>query len=531
MPNHRILVADGIAAAGISALQETPELDVDVRIGISPEDLLADAGLYHAIIVRSQTKIPAEVLAKADKLKVVGRAGVGVDNIDVEAATARGVIVMNTPAGNTISTAEQAFTLMMSLARRVPQAHASMSAGKWERKKFQGVELYNKTLAILGMGRIGSEFARRAMAFGMRVVAYDPYLSANRARLLRVELVDTVEDAIREADFITMHMPLTPETKHMLDADRLARCKPGVRIINCARGGLVDETALLAALENGQVAGAALDVYESEPPPAEHPLLSHPAVVLTPHLGASTTEAQENVGIEIAANVAKHLADGTVINAVNMPSIDEKTLALVGPYIDLAESLGRMASALAPAQADSFRIEYSGKASEIDTTLVSRAALTGFLRQAFDATSLNYLNAPSQAKKLGIEVIDGKNPNPGEFTDLIEIVVTGGESTTTIAGTFFAGRPRVVKINAYRVECAPHGTILMVENNDTPGIIGTLGSTLADHGVNIANMALARTTAGARAIAVFNLDSPPDEKTLAVLAANKNILSVRLIEI
>ncbi len=530
MSKHRVLVADPIAEAGIAILKEDPSLQVDVRIGIPKDDLVKDAGLYEAIVVRSQTKIGADVLAKAGKLRVVGRAGVGVDNIDVEAATARGVIVMNTPGGNTISTAEHAFTLMMALARHIPQGHASVEGGKWERKKFEGVELYNKTLAVLGMGRIGSEFARRALAFGMRVVAYDPFLSASRANLLRVELAEKLEDALREADFITLHMPATAETHHMLDAGRLALCKKGVRIINCARGGLVDEDALLAALESGQVAGAAMDVYEKEPPP-DHPLLHHPQVVLTPHLGASTAEAQENVGIEIARNIRKHLADGSVINAVNMPSIDEKTLAVVGPYLRMAEALGRLAALLGPAQAESFQVQYSGTVGELDTTLVTRAALTGFLRHAFDAHSLNYLNAPSHAKKLGLQVVDSKNANPGEFTDLIEVRVATDDAQATIAGSFFGGRARVVKINAYHVECTPEGTILMVENNDTPGIIGFIGTTLAAHGVNIADMGLARNKAGATAIAILNLDSVPEEALLGALRANPNILSVRTLTV
>jgi D-3-phosphoglycerate dehydrogenase / 2-oxoglutarate reductase len=282
MSHTRVLVADPIAAAGIAALQEDPNLEVDARPGISREDLLRDAGTYGAIVVRSQTRIDAEVIARADKLRVIGRAGVGVDNIDVDAATARGVIVMNTPGGNTISTAEHAFTLMMAMARHIAHAHASVAAGRWERKKFEGTELCNKTLAVLGMGRIGSEFARRAMAFGMRVVAYDPFLSASRARLMRVDLAESLEDALGEADFITMHMPVTPETRHMLDAASLSRCKPGVRIVNCARGGLIDEAALLAALDDGRVAGVALDVFEAEPPAADHPLLRHPKVTLTP---------------------------------------------------------------------------------------------------------------------------------------------------------------------------------------------------------------------------------------------------------
>ena len=531
MSKTRVLVADPIAEAGIAALQEDPSLDVDVRIGISKEDLLADAGLYEAIIVRSQTKIPADVIQAASKLRVIGRAGVGVDNIDVPAATARGVIVMNTPGGNTISTAEHAFTLMMAMARHIGHAHASTSSGKWERKKFEGVELYNKTLSILGMGRIGSEFARRAMAFGMRVIAFDPYLSANRAKLMRVELAESLEDALREADFITMHMPMTPETKHMLNRERFAICKKGVRIVNCARGGLIDEVALLEALECGQVAGVALDVFEVEPPPADYVLLKHPKVTLSPHLGASTTEAQENVGIEIALNIRKHLADGSVINAVNMPSIDDKTLAVVGPYITFAEALGRMAASLSPANTEKFRIEYSGKVSEIDTALITRAALTGFLRHAFDAHSLNYLNAPSQAKNLGLQVTESKDPNPVEFTDLITITATSGDVTNTVAGTFFGGQSRVVRINDYTVECEARGHILMVENNDAPGTVGHIGTALGKHNINIANMALSRNVAGGTAVTLINTDSDVTEAALEELRALPNILAVRSITV
>ena len=344
MEKKKVLVADPIAQKGIEELQATPELEVVVQLGIKPEELLATAHEYAGIVVRSETKITAEVMAKATKLKAVGRAGVGIDNIDVAAANKHGVIVMNTPAGNTISTAEHTFALLMSMARSIPQAHASTTAGKWERKKFQGTELNGKTLAILGMGRIGSEVARRAMAFGMRVMAYDPYLSPSRAHVLRVELMQTVEEAIKEADFITVHMPMTKETKYLLNRERIALCKRGVRIVNCARGGLVEEAALVEALASGQVAGAALDVFEVEPPTADNPLLSNPNVVLTPHLGASTLEAQESVGIEIARAIKDALVDGIVNNAVNMPSVDRKTLDAIGRYLTFAETLGRLAA-------------------------------------------------------------------------------------------------------------------------------------------------------------------------------------------
>jgi D-3-phosphoglycerate dehydrogenase len=334
MTRYKILVADPISEKGIELLKSVPSFDVEVNLGLKAEDdFAAAAANADAIIVRSGVKVTAKVMANAPKLKVIGRAGVGVDNIDIPAASKRGVVVMNTPGGNTISTAEQAFTLMMSLARKTPQAHASMSSGKWERKKFQGTELNGKTLANLGMGRIGSEVARRAMAFGMRVMAYDPYLSPSRAHVLRVELMQTVEEAIKDADFITVHMPMTKETKYLLNKERIALCKRGVRIVNCDRGGLVEEAALVEALASGQVAGAALDVFEVEPPTADNPLLSLPNVVLTPHLGASTLEAQESVGIEIARAIKEALVDGIVNNAVNMPSVDRKTLDAIGRYL------------------------------------------------------------------------------------------------------------------------------------------------------------------------------------------------------
>lgn len=529
MPTQRILVADPIAEAGIAALQSEPSFEVDVKIGIAPADLLASADRYDAIVVRSQTTIGAEVIAAATRLKAVGRAGVGVDNIDVAAATARGVLVMNTPGGNTISTAEHAFTLMTALARRIPQAHASVSGGRWERKKFVGTELNGKQLTILGMGRIGSEFAKRALAFDMKVVAYDPYLSANRARNLRVELAESIEDAIARADFITLHMPLTDETRHMLDARRLGLCKKGVHIINCARGGLVSEAALLEGLESGQVAGAALDVFETEPPPADHPLLGRPDVVFTPHLGASTTEAQENVGIEIAEVLADHLKTGRIRNAVNMPSIDPETLALVGPYLGLAESLGRVLAEISPNQNEKFTVSYRGRLAEGDTTLITRAALKGFIEDAWGETSVNYINAPAHARDLGLEVAESKLADKGEYTELIELTSRCGGTEHRIAGCFFGEAPRIVRIDERRVEVPAEGTLLLIENRDTPGIVGQLGTALAAQGVNIANMSLARDAAGGTALTVIATDGEPNQELLADLRGRAEILSARAV--
>ena len=534
MEKHKVLVADPISDKGIEALQQDEGLDVDVRIGISPEDLLASAHEYEAIIVRSETKIRSDVLAKATNLKAVGRAGVGVDNIDVGEASKSGVIVMNTPAGNTISTAEHAFTLLMSLARNIPHAHTAVSDGSWSadkkvRKKYQGVELNGKTLAVLGMGRIGSEIARRAMAFGMRVVAFDPYLSTGRARTLRVELAETVDDAVKVADFITMHMPLTKETKHMIDAERIGKLKPGVRIINCARGGLIDENALKIALDSGAVAGAALDVYEDEPPPADYALFENTNVVLTPHLGASTAEAQESVGIEIAKAIRDCLIDGAITNAVNMPSVDEQTMAEIGPYIAFAESLGRILSQIAPKQAEVLRVNYLGKIGDLDTALISRSALKGYLEIACGPNSVNQINAPGVAETMGLRFTESHLPTPAEFTELIEVSAKAGDTVATVSGTFFGRQPRIVRINDHHVEASPDGQILIIENRDEPGLVGEVGTVLGKHKVNIGNMSLSRNDCGTSAFTLLNLDSALSDEILAEVESLPAVISARQI--
>ena len=532
MTKHKVLIADPIADAGIKELQADQALDVDVRIGISQDDLLADAALYEAIIVRSQTKIPAEVLQVAENLKIVGRAGVGVDNIDVAAATKHGVIVVNTPAGNTISTAEHSFSMMAALARSIPQAHATVKNGGWSRKDYKGVELNKKTLAILGMGRIGTEFARRAIAFGMRVVAYDPYLSPSRARALQVELFTEVAEAAAAADFITLHMPLTEDTRHIVDADLLKKCKPGVRIINCARGGLVDEPALLEAINEGHVAGAALDVYEqSEPPPEGYPLLESEKIIFTPHLGASTEEAQQNVGIEISRNIRNFLIEGTIVNSVNTPSVDGKTAELLGPYLDLASALGKMLSQLVPTGVEFLTICYSGKVADLDTALVTRAALKGYLERACGEESVNHINAPGMAEKLGLTVSETRPSDTVEFTELIEIVAGNDEEKASVAGTFFGNTARIVKINDHRVEADAEGHVLIVSNTDTPGVIGTIGTVIAEHKANIAGMSLSRNQIGECALTVINLDADLEPSARETLLADTHIHSAKLLHL
>ena len=526
----KVLVADPISQSGLEELARGEALDVTTKTGLTEAAIIDLIPAFSAVVVRSETKITAAVLEAGSKLRVVGRAGVGVDNVDVETATRRGVIVMNAPGGNTVSTAEHAFSLLLCAARKLPQADAMVRSGKWSRKEFQGVELYNKALGIIGMGRIGSELSRRAIAFGMRVLAFDPYLSATRARTLQVELVDDLGDLLAGADFITLHTPLTPETHHLLNAARLSQTKRGVRIINCARGGLIDEAALAEALESGQVAAAALDVFENEPLPLDSPLRRLSNLVLTPHLGASTAEAQESVGIEIAQSIRSALLDGTIRNAVNMPNLDAKTLAIIGPHLRFGEKLGHFLSQLAPNRVEHLNINYSGKVNEVDTTAITRSVLKGFLQKA-GGIEVNEVNAPAYAESLGVKVTETRLSAVGDYTDLLELSVAAEGKTVSVAGAFFGATPRIVSVNSRPVEARPHGVVLVLENTDRPGIVGRIGTLLGDHGVNIATMSLSRNEAGGTALTVLNLDTTPDEHLLAAIRGSEDIRSAQVIEL
>jgi len=531
----KIVVCDPISPKGIALLQQRPEFEVVVLPKrLSEPELLPVVADAVALLVRSETKVTRKVIESAPKLRVVGRAGVGVDNVDVEAATQHGVVVMNTPGGNTVTTAELSFAMLLALARKVPQAYTSMTAGKWDRKLFQGMELLGKTLGILGMGRIGSEVAKRALVFGMRVIAYDPYLTAERARTLGVEFADSVDDVYRVADFITVHMPVTPETKHMLNAAAFTKMKPGVRLVNCARGEIISENDLLAALESGKVAGAALDVFAVEPLPADHPYRKQPNVILTPHLGASTQEAQEKCGIEVAEVVTAYLLTGEVRNAVNLPYLDAKTYEQVKPYLPLGEALGKLLAQLSPATADRIYVTYGGHARELpNTDPVTRAVLQGFLASSA-IKDVNNVNVRAAAASIGITVEEKKSDEPVTFNEWLHVQVFGnGQKLISAGGTFFGSpnNPRIVRLYSTPVEIPTSGTLLLLNNKDRPGIVGYLGTLLGKHKVNIASMSLGRDTAGGRALTVLSLDSAPPQPLLDELQKDPDISNVKVVKL
>ncbi len=533
-----VLVCDPISPRGIAFFQARPEFKVTVLSKrLSEAELLAVVADVDAMVVRSETKVTRKILEAAHQLKVVGRAGVGVDNVDIEGATARGVVVMNTPAGNTVTTAELTFFMLGALARKIPAAHATMAAGKWDRKAFQGTEVQGKTLGILGAGRIGTEVGKRALAFGMRVVAYDPFLTETRAKALGFEAASDPDAIYRQADFITVHMPVTRETREMLNAAAFAKMKPGVRIVNCARGEIIHEADLIAALESGKVGGAALDVFHVEPLPADHKFRSLPNVVLTPHLGASTEEAQEKCGLEVAEVITAFLLTGEVRNAVNLPGVDAKTYELVKPYLLLGEKLGKLLGQLAPGPIDRLHITFGGKAQELpQTDPVTRAILRGFLSTSAGngVKDINNINVRSAAAALGLSVEEKKSDEPVTFNEWLHVqAFHGSEKVISAGGTFFGSpnNPRIVRLYSQPVEIPISGNVLLIHNHDRPGIVGFLGTVLGKHGVNIANMSLSRDTEGGEALTVLHLDNVPPQAALDELTKDPAITSARVVSL
>jgi D-3-phosphoglycerate dehydrogenase len=510
----KVLIADKLSPAAVAIFRERG-VDADVKTGLSKEDLLKIVDQYDGIAIRSATKITADVIKAAKNLKVVGRAGIGVDNVDIPAATAAGVIVMNTPHGNSITTAEHAIALMMALARELPAANASTQAGKWEKNRFMGVELTGKVLGLVGAGNIGSIVADRAKGLRMRVIAFDPYLSPERAQTLGIEKVE-LNDLLARADFITLHTPLTNDTRNIISADAINRMKKGVRIVNCARGGLIDEAALKIALDSGHVAGAALDVFEQEPA-TSNILFGDDKVVATPHLGASTTEAQENVALQVAEQISDYLLTGAITNALNMPSISAEEAAKVRPWISLAEKLGAFAGQLTDTSISGVEIIYEGSAGALNTRALTQAALAGLLRPTL--ADVNMVNAPVVAKERGIKVSEIRRDQQGAYEGYIKITAALADgSSRRIAGTVFSdGRPRLIQLRDINLDAEFAPDMLYVINEDKPGMIGRLGTLLGDAKVNIASFALGRSAPGSDAIALLEVDGGVDDKTLAAL--------------
>ncbi len=524
----KVLVSDNISPKGVE-LMEKAGLKVDVKTGLKPEELKSIIGEYHGLVIRSATKVTSEIIEAAEKLKVIGRAGSGLDNVDRAAATKKGIVVMNTPGGNTITTAEHAIAMMFALARNIPQATASMKEGKWEKKKFMGVELYNKTLGVLGLGNIGTQVAKRAQGLQMNVICYDPFLSDEKAADLGVEKV-SLDDLFSRSDFITIHTPLTPETRDLINAKTISKMKDGVRIINCARGGIVNEKDLHDAILSGKVAGAALDVYEKEPP-EDLSLIKLDKVICTPHLGASTTEAQENVAVAVAEQIIDYLLSGVIRNAVNFPSIPSDQLPSLLPYIKLAEIMGSFGAQIYEGGISEVTLEFRGKAREIDTKPVTIAAIKGLLTPILLET-VNFVNAPIIAKERGIEVKETTSEDALDFHNMLVLRIRANGKETKICGTLYGKtEPRIIKVDKFPVEIVPEGTMLFIYNNDKPGVIGNIGSLLGKNNINIARMHFGRETAGGMAISVVNIDSDVEDRIVEELSKLPNIISVKVIKL
>ncbi len=527
--SHRVLVADDLSPEGIDILRRAG-LQVDVRTGMKPDELEAAIGDYDAVAVRSASKITARVLEKATRLKVVGRAGVGVDNVDLEAATRRGVVVMNTPGGSSVTVAELAIGMMLALSRHIPQASASTKSGKWEKKRFQGHELAGKTLGVVGIGNIGSVVVDRARAMKMRVVAFDPFVSAEAAAALGVELVP-LDEIWRQADVISLHVPLTDETRNVVNADTLARMRKGVLVVNCARGGLVDEKALAAALASGHVGGAALDVFDREPVAPDNPLLALDNFVCTPHLGASTEEAQAAVAVAIAEQLAAFLTRGEVKSAVNVPSLSREMLERFGPYLGLAEKLGAMAAQLAPPGVREVRIACAGDVAEAPSRPLVAAVLKGLL-SSVEARPVNEVSAPGIARERGITVREERAAGHQDYASLVTVTVLGEGGQAVVAGTVYGRRhPRIVQVNQFHLEAVPEGNIILCVNDDSPGVVGNIGTALGRAGVNIARISLSRDAVGAAAVSLLNVDSDPAPAVLETLRALPHVREVRRIRL
>jgi D-3-phosphoglycerate dehydrogenase len=526
----KVLISDNLAPIGEKILRESG-IDVDINTGLPPEELKAIIPEYDGLVIRSATKVREDIVEAATKLKVVGRAGIGLDNVDIPAASQKGIVVMNAPDGNATTAAEHAISMMMSLARNIPQATASMKEGKWEKKSFMGREVTGKTLGIVGIGRIGSILCNRAQGLQMKVIAFDPFMPPEIVEKLGVELVELNELAQR-SDFISVHTPLTKGTHHLLSTEFFANMKQDGMFIDCARGGVLDEKALYDALKEGRIAGAALDVYEKEPTTLEDtPLLGLKNFICTPHLGASTSEAQENVASSIAEQVADYLLKGAVRNAVNVPSVSDDVLAKVGPYISLGEMLGSLHMQIARGSVEEVTLEFSGDLSEQDTGPVSVAFLKGLFTPILQ-DAVNFVNAPLIAKERGIRVVESKTQQAADFTNLLKVTVKTNKGENMLAGTVFGRKePRLVRLNSFRLEALPAGPMLLVYNKDVPGVIGALGTTLGQGGVNISRMTVGREEASNQNVILLNTDTVVDRELLEKVTVLADIDDAMVLEL
>ena len=524
----KIIVSDKLSPEGIKILEEAG-FKVDCKYKLSPEELKKTIGGYQGIVIRSGTKLTSELIEKGDNLKVIGRAGVGLDNVDIEAATKKGIIVMNAPGGNTISTCEQTFALMLAIARNIPFAHVSLKAKKWERSKFKGVELYSKVLGVVGLGRIGKEVVKRAIAFGMEVLVCDPFISEDVAEKIGAKLTE-LKEIYKRADFITVHTPLTEETRGLISDKEFSQMKPSAFVINCARGGIVDEEALYKALKNKKIAGAALDVYSKEPP-LESKLLELENLITTPHLGASTEEAQINVAIEVAHCIKDALLGKAIKNAVNYTQLDPETYKIIEPYFNLAEKMGKFISQLIQGGVKKIKISYLGEISSYKVDVIGAAFTRGFFSQQLEE-DVNYINALEVAKARGIKIEQVKVSEEEEYVNSIRVKVLTDKEERLLEGTLFANKEaRFVKMDDVYIEVAPSKLMLVINNHDKPGVIGFLGTTLGSNDINIAGMSLGKRSRKKEALTILNLDNLVDEKVVNQIKSNPNIISLKVVKL
>jgi D-3-phosphoglycerate dehydrogenase len=525
----KILVSDNLAEAGVEKLQSIPDFEVEVNTSLTHEELRQVIKEYDALVIRSATKVTADIIEAAERLKVIARAGIGLDNVDIAAATKRGIVVMNTPEGNVITTAEHTIAMLLALSRNIPQATYSLKSGKWEKKRFRGKEVFNKTLGIIGIGRIGRVVADRAKGLKMNVIAYDPYIGSDYVNKLGVEAV-TFDELLQRADYISVHTPITQETRNLLNAEAFARMKRGVFVINCARGGIVNEQDLYDALQSGIVAGAALDVFTQEPP-KDNPLLTLEKVIGTPHLGASTDEAQENVAVAVADQVIDYLLNGTIRNAVNAPTIDGEVLANLRPYLILAERLGSLVQQLTRGPMTQITIEYVGEVCHLDTRPLTISVLKGLLSPIL-GDQVNFVNAPVLARERDIKVTETMRGEAEDFTNLISVQLKTQEEENLVAGTIFGKKdPRLVRINDFRLEAAIEGHLVLIYNIDTPGTIGAIGTCLGRHSINISMMDVGQVLERGQNIILLRTDTPVPPPVVQELLAMENVNVVQVLEL